>query len=401
MSTFKKADQETLKALNRQMILDLIRSHKEISRIDLSKHTNLSPTTVSAIISELVQNKLVTELRIGESNGGRKPLILGINPNAKFVATVIFRPNLVELATLDLNYKTVNCIGEPCMVKGAGDLERVLHNGLKELLDQFPFEAENICGIGVSIPGVVEHNEGKVLYSSKLKLNNFDLSSFIREHFDRKAYIFRDTDALILGEHAHGIGNAYKNFIYINIDDGIGMAYINSGRLFQQGYGGGLELGHITIDSNGPLCRCGNRGCLGAVVSELPVVSKLEKLVEKGYETIIEEDISKLSLYRIVQYSNKGDRACRYVLEEQARILGTAIASVINLFNPQLIAIGGPYSKCRWEFLEILKDTVKDRALEIYSRNTEIRFARLGEESASIGMADEIFEREIFKSVRL
>ena len=196
-----------------------------------------------------------------------------------------------------------------------------------------------------------------------------------------------------------GIASTYKNIVYIIVEDGVGMSYINSGKLFLPGYGGGFELGHITIDSNGSLCRCGNRGCLGTVVSEKPVLNKLEKLIEKGYKSDI--SISETtSLKDIVEYSNNGDKAAKYVLEEQARLLGTAAASVINLFNPQLVVIGGPFSKCNWEFLSILKDTVRDRALETYSRGVEIEYAKLQEDSALIGMANDIFEKEIFKAIQ-
>lgn len=396
MSNQNKMDQETLKNINRQFILNHIRKHTEVSRVDLTSYTKLSPTTVSTIIAELVAKKLVTELRVGESSGGRKPLMLGINPNARYVAGIILNQKEVDLSVVNINYEMVYKEHIVQKTGGSAEVLELLTGGIKKLISCCEDIKDDICGFGISIPGVIDHENGRVLYSSKLHLDNIDISSILDKNLGVKSYLFKDTDALILGESISGIGSASKNFIYINIEDGVGMSYIHSGNLLQPGYGGGFELGHITIDSNGPLCRCGNRGCLGAVVSEQPIISKLEKLCEKGYETIIGGDIKEFTLADIVKLSNKGDKACRYVLEEQARVLGTAVASVINLFNPQLIAIGGPLCKCTWGFLDILKDTVKDRALNIFCRDTEIDFARLGEESALIGMANEIFEREVF-----
>ncbi len=401
MSDTQKAGQETLKNLNRQIILNYLRNNSETSRVDLAKLTKLSPTTVSAITSELVERNLVKEIRIGESNGGRKPLMLDINPNAKFVITAVVTQKGAEFSILDLNYHKVEQKYIAHAVEGPEAFADIMLSGLKEMVGSFRYNAEDICGLGISIPGVIDHRNGKVLYSSKLQLTDFDISAFIKENTGMKAYVFKDSDAWILGEFNAGTGGVYDSLAYVSIEDGVGMSYINSGKLFHPSVGGGFELGHITIDSNGPLCRCGNRGCLGAMVSEQPIVDKLKVLCEKGYETIIEGDVMNLSIADVVEYSNKGDKASRYVLEEQARILGTAIATVVNLFSPQLVLIGGPLSGCRWNFLEIMKDTVRDRALPIYTRNMDIKPARLGKESAQTGIASEIFAREIFKDVRL
>lgn len=400
MGKIKKVDQETLKNLNRQIILNYIRKYREISRIDLSQYTKLSPTTVSAITSELIGKNLIAEIRIGESSGGRKPLMVGVNPDARFVITAILNQKEITYTIVDLSCHIVKKESISCDIDNQDAVKDVLQKSLDSILQKNKYDKSKICGIGVSIPGVVDHNNGKVLYSSKLHLKDFDIATIIESHTGIKSYLFRDSDALILGEYNYGIACSYKNIVYVNVEDGVGMSYINSGKLFHPGYGGGFELGHITIDSNGSLCRCGNRGCLGTVVSEAPVLNKLEKLIEKGYESDIR--ITKnTSLKDVVEYSNSGDKAARYVLEEQARLLGTATASVINLFNPQLVAIGGPLSKCKWEFLNILRDTVRDRALETYSRGVEIEYARLGDDSALIGMANEIFEKEIFKPVEL
>ena len=400
MRKVNKIDQETYKNLNRQIILNYVRKHNEISRIDLAQYTKLSPTTVSVIIDELISKKMITEIRIGESSGGRRPVMLGVNPNARYVITAILTHKDVSYTVVDLSCKVLEKEHIICDINSEEAVRNVVKEGLNSIMQKYIYDKTKICGIGVSIPGVIDHNKGRVLYSSKLHLKDFDISSIIQSQVGIKCHLFKDSDAFMLGEYNFGAASLYKNIVYINIDNGVGMSYINSGKLFQPGYGGGFELGHITIDSNGPLCRCGNRGCLATVVSENPALIKLENLIKKGYESCI--DITKkLSLKEIVEYSNIGDKAAKYVLEEQARILGTAVASVINLFNPQLVVIGGPLSKCTWGFLDILKNTVRDRALETYSRSVKIEYAKLGDDSALLGMANEIFEIEIFKPVEL
>ncbi|MDI6617703.1 MAG: ROK family transcriptional regulator [Clostridiales bacterium] len=396
----RKLDQETLKNLNRQIILNYIRKYREISRIDLAEHTKLSPTTVSSITSELIQKGIVTETRIGESNGGRRPVMVGINPMSACIIAIILTPKGIRYALADLNCDIYGEKYVKCTIDSSDKAMDVILNSIQDIKGGFPDAAGKIYGITISIPGVIDHEEGKVLYSSRLNIKDFNMASEVKRKTGIDCYVFKDTDAFILGEHRFGVAIGYENFVYIIVENGVGMSYINSGKLFKPGPSGGFELGHMTIDSNGPECSCGNRGCLGTVVSEIPILNRIKKLKEKGYETCI-VNTDKLSLSDIVDFSNKNDKAARYVLEEQARLLGIAVATVVNLLNPELVVIGGPLSKCRWGFLDILNDCVKDRALQIYSKNTTIKFARPGEESALKGMADEIYERDIFRPVEI
>lgn len=400
MSKLNKFDQEVGKNLNRQIILNYIRKYNEVSRVELTEHTKLSPTTVSAITSSLLQERIIQELRIGESSGGRRPLMLGINPEAKFVITLILTREKAEFSLVNLNYETVYTGSFSCDICDGQKAEEVLKSAVDQLLKNNPDTAGKICGMGISIPAVVDRANGRVLYSSKLKLRDFDIASVVKQHTGLKCFLFKDTDAFILGEYNFGIGKSVKNFIYITIENGVGMSYIHDRKLFHPGYGGGLELGHVTANVGGKVCRCGNRGCLGTMVSETPALDRIQEYLSSGYESEI-KDLAHIKLPDIVMSSNKGDKVCRLVLEEQAGFLGTAIANVINLLNPELIAIGGPLTKCNWGFLEIIRDTVQEKALDIYCRNMEIEFAKLGGESALLGMADEIIKSEVFKPVEI
>lgn len=391
----RKIDQETQKILNRQIILNCIRKYKEISRIDLAQYTNLSPTTVSVITSELIKSRIVEELRPGESNGGRRPIVLGISRDYNYVITVVLTHKGVKYTLVNLNCQIVEQKQVECDVTSERAVVEVILKCIEDIKGRYSNIMDKVCGIGISVPGVVDHEEGIVLYSSKLRLRNARIAKVITASTGIECFIYKDTDALILGEHNFGVGIGCKNFVYIIVENGVGMSYISSDKLFKPGYGGGFELGHITIDSNGPSCSCGNRGCLGTMVSENAVISRLEKLVEKGFDTGI-KNAGSLKLMEVVEYSNNGDRAARYVLEEQARLLGIAAANVVNILNPELIAIGGPFSKCSWGFKELLNEVVKDRSLDIYNKNVKIEFAMMGDDSALLGMANDIYNKKIF-----
>lgn len=395
----KKADQETLKKVNRSVILNLIRKNKEISRIDLAEQTKLSPTTVSAITSELIEKKLVTELRVGESNGGRRPVMMGLNPQAAYALAIRLTPNGAVYALVDVSCNIVSikeCISN---IDSESAAEQILHEIINTVKNEFSQQVEKILGIGVSIPGVIDYNNGCVVYSSSLHLRNFNVVEAVNKVMETDVIIFKDTDVLALGEQHFGIGEGRKDFAYILVENGVGMSYVNSGKLFRLPYGG-LELGHITVDLNGQICRCGNKGCLGTIVSEIPALKRLNELVENGAQTEIKH-ISLLKLKDIVDYSNREDEAAMMVLKEQAELLGVACANVINLFNPELIIIGGPITNCNWNMLEIIKASTAKRALNPYNSKVKVEFSKLGYKSSLLGLANEVFEKMIFKPMAL
>lgn len=399
MSKLKKVDQEILKTLNRQIVLNCIRQHREISRIDLAQYTKLSPTTISTITSELVEKNMINELRIGESSGGRRPIMFGINPQAKYVISIVLTEKEAVCTLINLDFSILKKERLDYKVQNGQETIQVIFQCIDKIMEQFEGDQSDICGIGLSMPGIVDSKTGRVLYSSKLYLEDANLVQMIDERFGIKSFIFKDTDALILGENNFGFGKQYKNFVYLIIENGVGMSYINQGKLFISGYGGGFELGHTTVDIHGPVCTCGNRGCLATLVSEGPAIKKLQQLMDNGLESTI-HDTSQLTLKDLVKFSNDGDTLAKYVLEEQAELLGTAIANVINLFNPELVVLGGPLSECKWGFLDKVRNTVIIKALTIFTNNIQIEFSKLGIESALKGMAYDIYKKEIFKSVR-
>lgn len=397
MAKMKKADQEMLKRLNRQIVLKNIRKHGEISRAELTQYTKLSPTTVSLITSELIDKKIVMELGIGESSGGRRPVMLGINPNARFVISIILKPKEVIYALLNLDCIVVKEWNIKQNIVGEENVKNILARCLHDIFDEYGEFEGKIVGIGISIPGIVNNQDGCILYSAPLELKEFEMIEFIkRQKNNMDCFVFKDTDALILGEHKFGIGRHYNNFAYIMVEDGVGMSYINSGNLFQPSNIGGFELGHMTIDLNGPICRCGNKGCLGTIISENYIVNSYkEKLKEKGEEGIDDE----LRLEDIIARSNGGDIVAKEILKEQARILGIGIANVLNMINPEMIAIGGPLSKCEWNYLDIVLDTGRNTALKFYNDGINIKFTTKGILSALAGMANYVFEKKIFSPI--
>ncbi len=391
MGRVKKANQEMLKKLNRQMVLNYIRKNNMVSRAELTEYTKLSPTTVSLITSELIEKNLVLELGIGESSGGRRPVMLGINPNARYAISVILKPKGAICALVDLECNIVEEYDIKCPIKGTHSVTTVLRQCIEDIFNTYGDIKYNIAGVGISAPGIIGE-DGCILYSAPLNVKDFDIVEVLKaEVYDMDYFVFKDTDALILGEYNFGIGKKYRNFAYIMVEDGVGMSYIKDGKLFRPSSMGGFELGHMTIDLDGPICRCGNRGCLGTTISE-------DYIVEK-YKTMSHSKNEEFRLIDIVSLSNNGDDIARHVLEEQAKILGIGIANILNMLNPELIVIGGPLNRCTWDYLSIVLEIGRNTALNIYKDDVDIKYTTLGNQSALMGMANDVFEKKIFSPI--
>lgn len=177
------------------------------------------------------------------------------------------------------------------------------------------------------------------------------------------------------------------------VEDGVGMSYIHGGKLFRPSNMGGFELGHMTVDADGPVCRCRNRGCLGTVTSEDYIVQEYN-MKSGGLDR-------ELTLQDIVILSNQGDDIARQLLMQQANILGIGIVNILNMFNPELIVIGGPLNQCTWNYLDIVLKKEYSMGLDVYRDNVNIKYTSLGSRSAIMGMANDIFERKIFKPVEI
>jgi len=393
----KKADKDTIKFLNRQTVLNIIRKHNEISRADLTEKTKMSPTTISAITSELVVNGLIREIRVGESSGGRPPLIFGINPVAAFSINLRVTPSGALVAIVNLANEIVYKKEIILPVYNEESLQELLETSIKSALDNFPYDLELIQGIGISFPGLIDYRGCKIIFSASLHVKNFDVQQAIDKVLTKKVYIYKDTDALLLGEYYFGIEESFKDVIYILVENGVGMSYLYSGKLFRLPEGG-FELGHITIDTEGDLCRCGNKGCLGTMVSEVPAQKKLSELLDKGVESKVSQ-AGSLRYEDIMKLYKEKDIACTMVITEQINLLGTAISNMVNIFNPQLVVLGGPLVVGGEELRENLKNIIDKKALSTFSQKTKLKLSALGDSSALLGMSHEIFSDKVYKFI--
>jgi predicted NBD/HSP70 family sugar kinase len=387
----RKADKSTLKFNNRHLILSTLR-RREQSRSELAQTTGLSKSTVSAIVQELLTQGTVFEKERAASSGGRRPVLLALEPRSACSLIIEAAPNSVTASLVGLDLAVTQSVEETFPESGPESLEAALRRAVRAL-KAAPGAAGRIVGAAVAAPGAIDYADGTLLYSSHLRVHDFKISDIVRSELGRPVYLFKDTEAMLLGQYVRGGLDPRGSYVYIIVRNGLGMSYMRRGEVLHLRRSG-LELGHVKLESSGPQCSCGKYGCAESFVSASAAKRDLGVLLKaSGINDTSRYDA--LSFDGIVRMSNSGDEYCRRVLSEQCRHLGKAAAFAVNIFAPDLVLIGGPLAKATWDVVGIIRASMSEHVIERYG-DCGIALAASDPASYIAGMADRVFGHEFF-----
>lgn len=379
---------------NRLNVLNIIKDKGQISRADLVKLTKLTGPSISRIINDLMEDGLVTETGIGESSGGRKPILLEFNAAARTVIGLDIRPDRVTGIACDL---AATCLKQK-QIDFSEDIptEQKLNIALSVVQELFEEASKRapVIGIGIAVPGVVDSASGIVRYSAPMGWRNVNLSRIFGGAFNVTVIVDNVTRCVALGEKWFGNAKDKADFIYLYVGEGIGAGIIAKGQLYHGSRYSAAEIGHTTVEYKGEKCRCGNHGCLELYTS----FRALRKRVEAQLGLAVK---SKAELWSLLE--NDSSKAWKGV-EETLSYLGTGIANMINIFNPETIVIGGWPLKTGQRGLEYLKDIVQTRAMEGLVDELSMVYSGLDEEGPLFGaytlILEEFFNPLLLKSAK-
>ncbi|GGE45429.1 transcriptional regulator [Pullulanibacillus camelliae] len=381
---------QLMKSLNRSLILNTIRKDGPISRADIAKKTQLTPPTVSNLVNELLETNLVIESSQGESKGGRKPTMLIINAKNFYIIGLDVGAKSIKGVLANLNADILNSVS----LSLSHPLTNALFlNQMDEVVEQLlantsAYNSDHILGIGVAMHGIVDVTEGASIYAPSLQLRDIPIKAHLEERFKMLVKVENDARALALGEAWYGNGMDISSFMCINIGYGIGAGIIIDGKLhhgddFLMG-----EIGHMTIDPDGPVCSCGNSGCLQALAAGPFIAERARKRITEGQESLLAEmvsDLEDITSELIFQGAKQNDALCIDILKEAGTYLGIGITNLIHIVNPSLILLSGGVTKAGHFIFDSLRETVKARGLTEKAKQTKIEEAKLGEHGTAIG----------------
>lgn len=365
---------------NKSLVLDKIKNCSPISRAAVASQTGLNKGTVSSLVSELLEDHLIYESGPGVSSGGRRPVILLFNEKAGYTVGIDIGVNYLLGVLTDLNGQVCNEQSISFKNLSYDEIEGKLFDTIDALIASAPPSPHGIVGIGIGVPGVVDTN-GEVLLAPNLNWKNLNLKEIIFNRYKVPVIIENEANAGAYGEKKFGAGKECEHIIYVSAGIGIGVGLILNGALYKGSNGFSGELGHMTIQANGPKCRCGNAGCWELYASEQALISKAESLnlpLPAG-ET--------LDLKNLMELAENGDAQALQLFEETGDYLGIGINNIINTFNPEQVIIGNRMASSEKWLTDAMTKRIENQALWFQQNDLKIGFSELSTLSTALGVA--------------
>ena len=386
----RTGDLKLIQELNRSIILKTIQDNGPISRSEIAKKNKISSTTVTAAVKKLIKQGLVCEEGIGASSGGRKPILIRFSSDSKFIIAVAITNSAIKIAETNLEAKIKRLEIYPVNKLTGKKFIDYLLKSIGHFLEIYS-DLRKCIGISVTSPGIISVDKAVIHENTKLKLKNTPLKEIIEKQFKLKAWLENDTNAIVLAEKRFGAYKKSKNLIYITIGDGVGAGIVVDGHIFRGHSGGTGEFGHTSIDRNGILCDCGNKGCIENYINWSAVYSKVLSSVAQGKHTMMLEltngDIKQITPSILLDALEKNDQLAKEIMTETAAYLATGIVNLVNLLNPDVIILGGKLAYNNHFLISEVKKIVFKQALTILTNKLEICSISLGKDFRIIASA--------------
>ncbi|WP_318615877.1 ROK family transcriptional regulator [Sporosarcina sp. YIM B06819] len=370
-------NQHIVKKKNKEIVLQAIIKLAPLSRAEIAQQSGLNKATVSSLVSELIDEELIYESGIGESSGGRRPVILLFNEQAGYSLGVDIGVNYTLGVVTDLVGNVIYEVNQTVDTNLSSDQQiQLVIDTVHILIKHVPESRYGVIGIGIGVPGIVD-NEGKVLLAPNLKWKDVDLLKILEAEFDYPILVENEANAGAYGEKRFGAGQKSNNLIYISAGIGIGVGIILNGELYRGINGFSGESGHMTIVKNGRKCNCGSSGCWEAYASEHALLKQAKEI----------DHLSEVSLGQLIELANNNDKDALKLFQEIGCNMSTGITNLIKTFNPQLIIIGNRLAKAEKWIKQPIITTAKQELLPFHKVDMNITFSELSSYSAALGVS--------------
>ena len=375
----------TVKLHNLQTLLKVLLRHEYISRVELARMTGLSNTTITNLVTELLEQGVVaaegTEQLRQRTGAGRPRTALRLVPEARYAVGVHIGVGLIRVAITDLraNVLSVESFTHPLDNSAADVLAHIVDN-VRRQIKRHGLPPAKIIGVGVGASGLVDPETGVNVMAPNLGWNNLPIQQILTTELNLPVVVDNNVRAMALGESLFGLAQNVKVMAFVYARQGVGAGFVVDGQLFRGKAAGAGEIGHTTITlEGGRLCRCGNRGCLETLVSETAIIAEAARLGPHH------SGLPKLSLDQVFATARGGDLAMQAMLKERARYMGIALANLVNILNPELILLGGIFYQGRDLLLPTVEKTIQQRSFGNLGQQVNVQPTGFGQQAGVIG----------------
>jgi glucokinase-like ROK family protein len=383
-------DQEKVRKVNRSLVLNTLRLHAHASRAEVANITGLTRGTVSNIVTVLIEDGLVFEDKLQDSKIGRPSVSLGLRPDGGAVIGVEIG---VDFISVLLTNFVADTLWEIRALTNPSQSQTDIINQTEQYIDKALSIAKEHglrpLGIGAGLPGLVNVRQGNLVVAPNLHWENVPLRLIWNQRFHLPIYIDNEANLAALGEYYFGVARNVDNFIYLTSDIGLGGGIMIDGRLFRGGHGYGGEIGHIQRNPQGEQCGCGRIGCWETQVGPRAVLRRVKKEFETHHDQSLLDacsgNLENLTFDLVVKFALDGDLICRQAIEEVALNLGAGIADLVNVFNPDMIVLGGAFIQGKEIMHSIIEKAIFSNALQPTTDNLRIEFSERNTEACALG----------------
>ncbi|XKM13479.1 ROK family protein [Orbaceae bacterium ac157xtp] len=366
---------DLIKQLNYAMIYRLIVQQSPISRIQLAETSHLAPASITKITRQLLKKKLIKEVDVQQSTGGRPAVSIVAKYSAYQAIAIQLGRSRVSIELYDFGGNSL--VSKSYSLKDF--TQRLAQNYLIALIEQFLCECDkkikNLVAISVVTPGLVDSVAGIIRYAPHIEVEDWELGKILKDKFGVAVFLGNDVQSLALAESYFGSTQHIDDSILIRVHRGVGSGVIINQQLLTNHNQSGCEVGHIQVNPLGDRCHCGNFGCLDNQVVNSEIEKKAKQLLEQGYPSKL--SIDKCDITHICELANSGDDLAVKLIQNASENLGRAVAIMVNIFNPQQIVLAGEITKSKDILLSSVNKAVNAQSLKKLRQNVVINVSTL------------------------
>ncbi len=374
----------------------MLLKHKTISRVRLAELTGLSATTITNLVTDLLDQGIVTEEGTKQPGPrrkvGRPRTALRLAPEARHAVGVHIGVSRVRVAVTDLyarplNFLSLAHLGDKTPSEALNETVSLI----EEAIIQSGVDPERVVGVCVGASGLVNTNTGVNVFAPNLGWHDVPIREWLAERLGLPICVDNNVRAMVLGEALFGAGQGVGALAFVYTRVGVGAGFVVDGQLYRGSAAGAGEIGHMTlIPDGGEACRCGNTGCLETLVSEPVIVRLAEQLAQQDREGILATSLEQgegTPIERVFEAARTGDTATLDMLSERARYMGIALANLVNVLNPELIVLGGIFAQGQDLLLPVVEKTMRQRAFAKLGERVQLQATSFGQQAGVVGAA--------------
>jgi predicted NBD/HSP70 family sugar kinase len=384
MFRLKNVDQETIKDSNKKMILNLLREKREMTKQNIAKEIGVSIPTVISNINELINEGLVEEAGVGDSSGGRKPVIVKFKPDSKYAFGVEVDIHKVRIILINLDSEILEeeqfsidkIIEDISIVKNIDGLISLICNCIEEIIKRKKIDRGSILGAGVALPGTVNEEKLTLEWAPNLSVRNISFEN-MKETLGFPVYVENEANAAAIAELKLGVAKDMRNLVYISITEGMGTGIVVQDYIYKGKNKKAGEFGHMTIIKDGRPCKCGKKGCWEQYASQSALIQSYNEAAGE-FITDLKGFFSKLE---------KDEAKALDIWDGYLEYLAAGIQNIILILDPHYIVIGGSISNYEHFLIDALKEKVFIKNSFFSSDDIKIFTSKLKSYSSVMGAA--------------